>query len=77
MIEEDGKEEQDLSSLFTCEKYVEKVFQFGHIRQSLLCSNMTSTDYDLTGQIDGLQVSSYVGLSTIINLYLRERAFWS
>lgn len=44
-------EENDLSSLFTCETYVEKIFDFNDIQQPLLCSSSTCTDFDLTGQI--------------------------
>ena len=47
----------DLSSLFICEEYVEKEFTFPHpggassTVQRLLCSSMSSTAHDLTGQI--------------------------
>lgn len=49
--EQSGDEDGDLSSLFTCETYVEKVFEFVNIEQPLLCSRSTCTDFDLTGQI--------------------------
>jgi predicted nicotinamide N-methyase len=45
--EEDG----NLYNLFVCEDYVEKTWRFGDVEQRLLCSNMSSTDHDLTGQI--------------------------
>lgn len=41
----------NLYGLFICEDYVEKSWQFGELTQPLLCSNMSSTDHDLTGQI--------------------------
>ena len=49
--EGDNNEDDTLSALFTCETYTEKTFDFGDIKQSLLCSRATSTDFDLTGQI--------------------------
>lgn len=48
----DDEEEFSLEKLFVCEEYVEKSWQFAEdCQQSLLCSNMSSTDHDLTGQI--------------------------
>eukprot|EP01038_Epipyxis_sp_PR26KG_P005698 gene5698-7865_t len=49
MLEDD--EDNNLSSLFICEDYVEREWIFGNHRQQLLCSPMSSTDHDLTGQI--------------------------
>ena len=48
----DDDDEPSLESLFVCEQYVERdwVFHDG-TAQHLLCSNMSSTDHDLTGQI--------------------------
>jgi predicted nicotinamide N-methyase len=43
--------EGNLYSLFVCEDYVEKSWTFGELTQPLLCSNMSTTDFDLTGQI--------------------------
>lgn len=41
-----------LERLFVCEKYTEKTFNFDTgTAICLLCSNMSSTDHDLTGQI--------------------------
>jgi hypothetical protein len=51
MLTDKNDEDLDLSCLFICEEYVEKVFVFGDIIQKLLCSRMSCTDYDLTGQI--------------------------
>jgi predicted nicotinamide N-methyase len=47
----DDQEDGNLDSLFVCEEYVEKIWQFEDLQQPLLCSNMSSTDHDLTGQI--------------------------
>lgn len=47
----DDQDEGDLYGLFICEDYVEKVWTFDDMQQPLLCSNMSSTDHDLTGQI--------------------------
>ena len=44
-------EEDSLESLFICENYSPKTFTFGELRQPLLCSNMSCTAHDLTGQI--------------------------
>jgi hypothetical protein len=35
-------EEESLFDLFVCEDYLVKEYQFGDIKQSLLCSNMSS-----------------------------------
>lgn len=43
--------EDYLGNLFVCEEYIEKSWTFGGLTQPLLCSNMSSTDHDLTGQI--------------------------
>lgn len=48
---EDEDNEFDIHGLFICEDYVEKSWTFGEYQQPLLCSNMCSTDHDLTGQI--------------------------
>ena len=48
---EEDEDGSDMYSLFVCEDYVEKSWVFGDLSQSLLCSNMSSTDHDLTGQI--------------------------
>lgn len=53
---ENASEEGDvMRGLFVCEDYVEKEWIFKYpnyeLRQPLLCSNMSSTDHDLTGQI--------------------------
>ena len=53
-----------MESLFTCEKYILRSWTFPyvktstsessegvHLEQVLLCSNQSSTDHDLTGQI--------------------------
>ena len=48
---DDDNDGDYLSALFTCETYTEKTFDFGDIKQQLLCSRQTSTDFDLTGQI--------------------------
>lgn len=47
----DEDETDNLYSLFVCEDYITKEFTFGDEIQQLLCSNMSSTDFDLTGQI--------------------------
>ena len=47
----DDDDEGNLYNLFVCEDYVEKSWTFGELVQPLLCSNMSSTEYDLTGQI--------------------------
>lgn len=49
--EDGGEEDSMFSSLFVCEEYVEKYFSFWGVEQRLLCSNMSTTDHDLTGQI--------------------------
>lgn len=52
MSTEEDEEDDSFSKLFICEEYVEKTFVFGdEFEQRLLCSNMSSTDHDLTGQI--------------------------
>jgi hypothetical protein len=45
------EEEGMFANLFICEQYVVKNFSFWNRTQSLLCSNMSTTDHDLTGQI--------------------------
>ncbi len=50
MSEDDGGD-YNLDSFFICEDYVEKTWTFDDVSQSLLCSGMSSTDHDLTGQI--------------------------
>jgi len=47
----DDDDEGNLYNLFVCEDYIEKSWMFGDLVQPLLCSNMSSTEYDLTGQI--------------------------
>jgi Lysine methyltransferase len=37
--------------MFVSEDYVVKKFTFGDLSQDLLCSNMSCTSHDLTGQI--------------------------
>ncbi len=49
VVEEE--DEGGLYNFFICEDYVEKSWKFGDLEQKLLCSNMSSTDHDLTGQI--------------------------
>lgn len=49
--EEDEEEGGMFAGLFICEQYVAKRFQFWGRKQALLCSNMSTTDHDLTGQI--------------------------
>jgi hypothetical protein len=44
-------EDDTLEGLFVCEDYVSKTFEFDDVRCDLLCSNMSCTDHDLTGQI--------------------------
>jgi hypothetical protein len=51
MDNEDEDNVMSLESFFICEEYIVKTFTFGDLSQSLLCSNMSSTDPDLTGQI--------------------------
>lgn len=51
MEDDDSENVFNLERFFTSEDYVEKTFNFGALSQRLLCSNMSSTDYDLTGQI--------------------------
>lgn len=48
---EEEEEEGMFANLFICEQYVTKQFSFWGKKQSLLCSNMSTTDHDLTGQI--------------------------
>ncbi len=48
---EEVDEENNLYSLFVSEEYVTKTFTFKDDDQVLLCSGMSSTDHDLTGQI--------------------------
>lgn len=48
---EEYEEEENLYSLFVSEDYITKTFNFQDDVQLLLCSNMSSTDHDLTGQI--------------------------
>jgi hypothetical protein len=51
-VEEEEEEEQTLYSFFVNEDYVEKKWSFKNVKDlSILCSSMSSTDYDLTGQI--------------------------
>lgn len=51
-VVEDNEEDEDMfGNLFICEHYVKKYFSFWGRPQSLLCSNMSTTDHDLTGQI--------------------------
>lgn len=47
----DPDDDCNLYGLFICEDYVEKFWTFADLKQPLLCSNMSSTDHDLTGQI--------------------------
>jgi hypothetical protein len=51
VVDEDEEEGGLMFNLFICEDYVEKTWTFGDLDQKLLCSNMSSTDHDLTGQI--------------------------
>ena len=48
---EENNEDDMFANLFVCEQYVVKNFSFWERKQSLLCSNMSTTDHDLTGQI--------------------------
>jgi predicted nicotinamide N-methyase len=62
---EDNKDDDldDISGLFISEEYSMKEFVIGNINQKLLCSNMSSTDHDLTGQIvwpASLQLSWFI-----------------
>ena len=51
-VEESDDDEGDvMANLFICEEYVARKFTFWNCQQTLLCSNMSSTDHDLTGQI--------------------------
>jgi hypothetical protein len=46
------EEEETLYNFFVNEDYVEKKWSFQNVKDlSILCSSMSSTDYDLTGQI--------------------------
>jgi len=47
---EDGVND-DLCGLFICEDYQERIFQFEELSQAVLCSGMSTTAHDLTGQI--------------------------
>ncbi|KAJ1402096.1 hypothetical protein B484DRAFT_457828 [Ochromonadaceae sp. CCMP2298] len=49
--EDDAFDGGDLYNLFVCEDYVVKTWQFGDLEMPLKCSNMSTTQYDLTGQI--------------------------
>ena len=51
MSEEVESQCYNLSALFISEDYVEKDYIFSEYHQTLLCSQMSSTDHDLTGQI--------------------------
>jgi hypothetical protein len=51
MSSTDDIEEDNLYNLFVSEDYISKTFHFQDDSQVLLCSNMSSTDHDLTGQI--------------------------
>ena len=51
MSEEVDSQCYNLSALFISEDYVEKDYVFNEYHQTLLCSQMSSTDHDLTGQI--------------------------
>jgi hypothetical protein len=46
-----NEESDDLYGLFICEDYQERLFQFEELSQPVLCSGMSSTAHDLTGQI--------------------------
>lgn len=51
-VDEDQEEGNCMYGLFVSEDYIEKEWHFqDNISQRLLCSNMSSTDHDLTGQI--------------------------
>lgn len=49
--QDEEEEGQSIYSLFVCEEYITKNWSFDSLQQQLLCSNMSSTDHDLTGQI--------------------------
>lgn len=50
--DEDEDEEDSLYHFFVCEEYVEKTWNFQTVpQQTILCSKMSTTDHDLTGQI--------------------------
>lgn len=49
--DEQNEESDDLYGLFICEDYQERLFQFEELSQAVLCSGMSSTAHDLTGQI--------------------------
>lgn len=52
MSDIDGSDEEEtIYNLFISEDYVEKTWKFGDIEQPLLCSTMSCTSHDLTGQI--------------------------
>lgn len=40
-----------IAGLFICEEYIQKSWRFDDETVTLLCSNMSTTDHDLTGQI--------------------------
>jgi hypothetical protein len=50
-VDEEDEEGGMFAGLFICEQYVAKRFEFWGRKQALLCSNMSTTDHDLTGQI--------------------------
>jgi hypothetical protein len=50
-LEDDDFDGGDLYNLFVCEDYVVKTWQFGDLEMPLKCSNMSTTQHDLTGQI--------------------------
>ena len=60
-----------MGGLFVCEDYVEKTWEFDDIKQPLLCSNMSSTDHDLTGQV----CTFYRYLHTLLYNYLTYFVF--
>lgn len=47
----DTDDSDSIGNLFICEDYLEKIWHFGDLSQTLLCSNMSATSHDLTGQI--------------------------
>eukprot|EP01031_Cornospumella_fuschlensis_P035038 gene35038-42435_t len=47
----ENDQDDDLCNLFISEEYVEDVFRFNDVEQRLLCGKMSTTAYDLTGQI--------------------------
>ena len=49
--DDQNDESDDLYGLFICEDYQERLFQFEELSQAVLCSGMSSTAHDLTGQI--------------------------